>query len=72
MEINDRLKAIFEDNETELQELANEMGVNRRQLTRWTKGEAEMGIYKLKKICEIYGISADYILGLPKGLSWPR
>ena len=31
MEINDRLKAIFEDNETELQELANEMGVNRRQ-----------------------------------------
>jgi len=25
----------------------------------------------LKKLCELYHVSADYILGLPKGLDWP-
>jgi hypothetical protein len=24
-----------------------------------------------KKICEYYNVSADYILGLEKGMKWP-
>ena len=27
---------------------------------------------RLAKLCRFYGVSADYILGLPKGLQWPR
>lgn len=23
-------------------------------------------------LCNYYGVSADYVLGLPKGLNWPR
>ncbi len=31
-----------------------------------------MTISKLKALCLYYHVSADYILGLPKGLDWPR
>lgn len=72
MEIHERIDALIEDNETRVDELAFAIGVNRKQITRWRKGEAEMGIYKLKEICEYYGVSADYILGIPKGYQWPR
>lgn len=72
MEINETFKGLIEDTDTSVQELAEKIGVNRKQIQRWMNGDAEMGIYKLKKICEYYGVSADYILGLPKGLEWPR
>lgn len=72
MKIHERINALIEDNETRVDELALAIGVNRKQITRWRKGDAEMGIYKLKELCEYYGVSADYILGLPKGYHWPR
>lgn len=72
MEIHENIKALIEDTDTEIQDLAEIIGVNRKQIQRWENGSQEMGIYKLKKICEFYQVSADYILGLPKGLSWPR
>ncbi len=72
MEIHEKIDALIEDNETRVDELALAIGVNRKQITRWRKGDAEMGIYKLKELCEYYGVSADYILGLPKNGKWPR
>lgn len=66
------LSSLIDDNDTNIQDLANYLGVNRRQITRWQKNEAEMGIYKLKMICLYYKISADYILDLPKGLKNKR
>ena len=32
----------------------------------------QMGIAKLRALCLALGVSADYLLGLPRGLSWPR
>ena len=72
MNINERIAALIEDGSYQVQEVAEELGVNRKQIQRWAKGEAEMGIYKLKDLCKLYNVSADYILGLPKGLEWPR
>lgn len=72
MEIHERISATIEDEKATASALANAIGVNRKQITRWTEGTAEMGIYKLKSFCEFYGVSADYILGLPRNLKWPR
>lgn len=72
MQIYDRLRALIDDNDTSQTELAKKINVNRRQIQRWLNGDAEMGIYKLKEICEYYGVSADYLLGLPNDLEWPR
>ena len=35
-------------------------------------GKRYMPIDILAKFCQHYSVSADYILGLPKGLQWPR
>lgn len=72
MEINERVAALITDGNFQVQEIADAIGVSRKQVQRWTKGDAEMGIYKLKELCILYNVSADYILGLPKGLNWPR
>ncbi len=72
MEIAERIAALITDEKYQVQELADALGVNRKQVQRWSKGEAEMGIYKLRDLCKLYNVSADYILGLPKGLEWPR
>ena len=72
MDIGDRLKATREDNDLYQEDVAKQIGVTPRQIIRWEKNETEMGINKLKELCLIYGVSADYILGLPRNLKWPR
>lgn len=42
------------------------------QYIRYEQGAQEMGIAKLRALCLALGVSADYLLGLPRGLSWPR
>lgn len=71
-EITQNIYSVIEDSEKRIDELALAVGCNRKQITRWKNGDAEMGIYKLKAFCEFYEVSADYILGLPKNLVWPR
>lgn len=72
MNIGDRLKAAREDRDLFQEDVAKQIGVTPRQIIRWEKNETEMGIYKLKELCLLYGISADYILGLPRNMKWER
>lgn len=67
-----RLNDLIEDGGISRKQLAEQIGVSPRQITRWTSGEAEPGAMKIKAICEVYGVSADYILDLPKRLDWPE
>ena len=73
MSYNERLVKILNNGQATAKELAEFVGVTERQVFGWRAGNSEnMGIDKLKKICQYYEVSADYILGLPKGLQWPR
>lgn len=66
------LNGLIEDRDTKIKELAKKIGVSTKQIKRWKDGTSEMGIDKLVKICTYYSVSADYILGLPRRLEWPR
>lgn len=72
MEYYERIKDIREDNEETQTDLAKKLKTSQTQIWRWESGERKITAENLKAICEHYGVSADYILGLPKGLSWPR
>lgn len=72
MEIHDRLKAAREDADLTQAQAATAAGCARRQYIRYEQGEQEMGITKLKALCLTLGVSADYLLGLPRDLEWPR
>lgn len=68
----EKLKDLINDHDITQEQLAKIIGVHRKQVGRWINGQSEMGIEKLKKICEYFQVSADYILDLPQGLNWPR
>ena len=72
MEIHERLKAIREDRDESQAEIAKVIDTTQQQIYKYEKGLQEMTISRLKTLCEYYQVSADYILGLPQGLSWPR
>lgn len=72
MEIYERLRATREDQEVTQEEIAQAIKCSRKQINRWETNQSEMGIYKLRELCLYYHVSADYILGLPKNLEWPR
>lgn len=72
MQYYERLKEAREDNDLTQKEVATLTGTTQQQLYKYENGIQDMTAPKLKKLCELYGVSADYILGLPKGLSWPR
>ena len=72
MELHDRLKAAREDADLTQAQVAKQTGIARRQYIRYERGAQEMGIAKLRALCLALGVSADHLLGLPRGLSWPR
>lgn len=72
MKYYERLRDIRMDRDETKEELAKKINTTRQQIRRYETGEQDMTVSKLKAICEHYRVSADYVLGLPKGLEWPR
>ena len=72
MLFHERLKALREDNDLTQSQLAEILGCTRRQYIRYEKGEQEMSVARLRMVGDKLDISADYLLGLRKTLTWPR
>ena len=72
MEINERLKQLREDKDKTLTEIANVLGTSYQYYQKYEKGKHPLPIQHLYTLCAYYGVSADYVLGLPRGLAWPR
>lgn len=72
MQIHERLKASREDADKTQEQLAQAIGCTRKQISRYEKGEQIMTIEKLRNLCLYLDISADYVLGLPKDMKWPK
>ena len=72
MEFHETIKAIREDNECTQQRLADLLGTTRQQIYKYEAGSQSMTIARLKQFCLVFGVSADYVLGLPKNLKWLR
>lgn len=72
MEYAQRLREIREDKDLTQKDIAKLLGTTQPQIYKYENGIQEMTVSRLAKLCEFYGVSADYILGLPKGLKWLR
>ena len=72
MEIAVKIKSLREDKDLTQQDIADILDTTRQQVYKYENGLQEMTVSRLAKLCRFYGVSADYILGLPKGLQWPR
>lgn len=72
MEYNDRIRSLREDNNKNQKEIADLLGTSQSYYSEYELGKRQLPIHHLKTLCLFYGVSADYILGLPKNLHWPR
>lgn len=64
MYYTERLKDLREDRDLTQQEVADFIGIQREQYRRYEKGINEVKASFIVKICKLYNVSADYILGL--------
>ena len=72
VEIHERLKALREDRDLTQTDIAKIIGTTTQYYQKYEKGKHPLPITHLRTLCEYYRASADYVLGLPEGLSWPR
>ncbi len=71
MQIHERIKFVRESKNITQKEIAEALNMQQTHYSKYERGLHEMSITRLKEICQYLGVSADYILGLPKNLWHP-
>lgn len=59
-----RIKDLREDSDFTQEYVAHYLGTSQTMYARYERGANEMPIHHLLKLCELYNVSSDYILGL--------
>lgn len=72
MELCERMREVRTDADETQQNIADCLGITQPQYQLYESGKRSFPIDLLAKFCAHYGVSADYLLGLAPGLSWPR
>ena len=62
-----RLRDLRTDRELSQVQIAVVLGTTKNQVGKYERGEQEMPIRHLITLCNYYGVSADYVLGLSEG-----
>ena len=60
---SDILKELREDNHDTQASFAEKMEVATSTVSNWEQNKCEPSFAQLCKICDLYGVSADYLLG---------
>ena len=68
----EKLRELRIDHDRTQQQIAELLQTTQTYYAKYENGKHPLPIKHLITLCEYYHVSADYILGLPKGLDWPR
>ncbi|MBR6221235.1 MAG: helix-turn-helix transcriptional regulator [Clostridia bacterium] len=58
------LRELREDRDLKQSAVAQVLGTTQQVYSRYENGVNEMPVRHLRTLCEYYGVSADYVLGL--------
>ncbi|HIT84838.1 MAG TPA: helix-turn-helix transcriptional regulator [Candidatus Ornithomonoglobus intestinigallinarum] len=61
-----KIRDLREDNDLTQEDVARYLGTSQTMYARYERGANELPVRHLIKLCRLYGVSADYILGLVK------
>lgn len=67
-----RIRELREDSDLTQKELAKHLGIQTTTYRRYELGDRECPAHLIIKLCEFYKVSADYILGLPEDMPYPK
>lgn len=62
MDLVERLQKLRKEAGYSQEKLAEMLGISRQALSKWENGQANPDVNNIKKLCEIYNKSSDYIL----------
>lgn len=71
-QLGDILRELREDNDMTQEQVATILGTNQGYYSKYELNKIEPSLDRLKKLCLLYKVPSDYLLGLPKNLKWPR
>lgn len=72
MTIGDRLRELRTDHDMSQKDIAKLLQTTQTYYAEYELNKRKFPIKHLITLSLLYQVSADYILGLPKGLQWPR
>lgn len=72
MKYNENIRALREDAGLKQSDIAKLLKTTQSYYSEYERGQRPLPIEHLITLCNYYKVSADYILGLPKGLAWAR
>ena len=74
MEFHEIVRGLRQDREPKVTQtdVAKILNTTQRKISRIETGEAEPNIADIKMLCEYYNVSADYLLGLPRNMPYPK
>lgn len=70
--IGEKIKAFREDLDMNQTELGKMVNMTQRKISYIECGKYEPSIEDIKAFCNFFKVSADYLLGLKKGLEYPE
>ena len=72
MYYNEKIQFIRESKNITQKQMAEHLNIKQQQYARYEKGINVMPITYLKEICLFLQVSADFIIGLPTNMDYPK
>ena len=68
----EKLRLLREEQELNQTELGKLLNMTQRKISYLERGQYEPSLQDIKAICGCFQVSADYLLGFPKPLPYPK
>lgn len=72
MDYVDKLTGLREDRDINQKEIATLLNTNQSTISKYELRKRKYQIDDIMKLCIFYNVSADWLLGLPEGLPYPK
>ncbi|MBQ7598771.1 MAG: helix-turn-helix transcriptional regulator [Clostridia bacterium] len=71
LSFGEKVRNLREDAELNQTELGERTGMTQRKVSYIECGKCEPSVEDIVALCSFFHVSADFLLGLPRGLSYP-
>ena len=61
----ERLSDLLQDKKTDQKSLAARLGITQATVSNWITGKSEPSMKNLKQLAELFGVSIDWLVGMP-------
>lgn len=72
LSFGEKLKLLREEQELNQTELGQKVNMTQRKISYLERGKYEPSLEDIKALCLFFHVSADYLLGFPKALPYPK